>query len=203
MQKKRTNTAIQESFRNFSGLDPSFSQTHIPTTQYPHQRSTSPDAFNDQFGTSHSTINPYLLSTRLSSNQLSNIDPTTGAMHLTGQLPRQCEVHMNSYQQVYGMNAAGLEGAAGNGGSNQNLKFRSSSHQLLQQAKVTVPQAILQVLFYCCRANGLLAKFPSRAKRIDVLSRFIFPLIFAIFNLAYWLYYLLAKNNFSGNSNLA
>ena len=124
-------------------------------------------------------------------------------MHLTGQLPRQCEVHMNSYQQVYGMNAAGLEGAAGNGGSNQNLKFRSSSHQLLQQAKVTVPQAILQVLFYCCRANGLLAKFPSRAKRIDVLSRFIFPLIFAIFNLAYWLYYLLAKNNFSGNSNLA
>ena len=76
---------------------------------------------------------------------------------------------------------------------------RASSHQLLQQAKVTIPQAILQVLFYCCRANGLLAKFPSRAKRIDVLSRFIFPLIFAIFNLAYWLYYLLAKNNFSGS----
>ena len=33
----------------------------------------------------------------------------------------------------------------------------------------------------------------SRAKRIDVISRFIFPLLFAIFNLAYWLYYLLAK----------
>ena len=107
---------------------------------------------------------------------------------------------MNSYQQVYGMTAAGIEGGGtGSGGSNQNLKFRSSSHQLLQQAKVTIPQAILQVLFYCCRANGLLAKFPSRAKRIDVLSRFIFPLIFAIFNLAYWLYYLLAKNNFSGS----
>ena len=85
---------------------------------------------------------------------------------------------MNSYQQVYGMTAAGIEGGGtGSGGSNQNLKFRSSSHQLLQQAKVTIPQAILQVLFYCCRANGLLAKFPSRAKRIDVLSRFIFPLI--------------------------
>ena len=95
------------------------------------------------------------------------------------------------------MNSYMVEGGTGNG-SNQNLKGRSSSHQLFQQAKVTVPQAILHVLFYCCRANGLLAKFPSRAKRIDVLSRFIFPLIFAIFNLAYWLYYLLAKNNFTG-----
>ena len=35
----------------------------------------------------------------------------------------------------------------------------------------------------------------SRAKRIDVISRFIFPLLFAIFNLAYWLYYLLAKGS--------
>ena len=142
-----------------------------------------------------------MLSTRLSSNQLTNIDPTTGALHLSSQIPRQCEVHMNSYQQVFGMTPTGAleEGSGANGSSNQNLKFRSSSHQLLQQAKVTIPQAILQVLFYCCRANGLLAKFPSRAKRIDVLSRFIFPLIFAIFNLAYWLYYLLAKNNFSGS----
>ncbi len=39
-----------------------------------------------------------------------------------------------------------------------------------------------------------MSKFPSRAKRIDVISRFIFPLIFAIFNLAYWLYYLFAKS---------
>ena len=104
---------------------------------------------------------------------------------------------MNSYQQVFGMAAAVEGGTAGNG-PNQNFKLRSSSQQLFQQAKVTIPQAILHVLFYCCRANGLLAKFPSRAKRIDVLSRFIFPLIFAIFNLAYWLYYLLAKNNFTG-----
>nr|XP_040570870.1 LOW QUALITY PROTEIN: glutamate-gated chloride channel-like [Lepeophtheirus salmonis] len=48
--------------------------------------------------------------------------------------------------------------------------------------------------WYCCKTRGLLAKFPSRAKRIDVISRFIFPLIFAIFNLAYWLYYLFAKS---------
>ena len=50
------------------------------------------------------------------------------------------------------------------------------------------------MIICCCGTNGLLSKFPSRAKRIDVISRFIFPLIFAIFNLAYWLYYLLAKS---------
>ena len=46
----------------------------------------------------------------------------------------------------------------------------------------------------CCGVRGLLSKFPSRAKRIDVISRFVFPLIFAISNLAYWLYYLFAKS---------
>jgi len=35
-----------------------------------------------------------------------------------------------------------------------------------------------------------LARFPSRAKKIDVLSRVIFPLVFASFNLMYWTYYL-------------
>ena len=99
----------ESTLRNFNGLDASFPQQHTSTTQYPHQHPTSPDAFNDaHFNTSH-PINPYLLSTssRLSSHQLSNVDPTTGGMHLTpGQLPRQCEVHMNSYQQVFGMAAA-------------------------------------------------------------------------------------------------
>ena len=38
-----------------------------------------------------------------------------------------------------------------------------------------------------------LNKFPSRAKKIDVISRVIFPAIFAIFNLAYWCYYLLQE----------
>ncbi|XP_023319739.1 glutamate-gated chloride channel [Eurytemora carolleeae] len=49
--------------------------------------------------------------------------------------------------------------------------------------------------FGCYRTKSLLSKFASRAKRIDVISRFIFPLLFAIFNLAYWLYYLLAKGS--------
>ena len=52
----------------------------------------------------------------------------------------------------------------------------------------------------CCGSTkGLLARFPSRAKRIDVIARFVFPLIFAIFNLAYWLYYLFAKTKSFGD----
>ena len=40
-----------------------------------------------------------------------------------------------------------------------------------------------------------LNKFPSRAKKIDVLSRVIFPAIFAFFNLAYWTFYLTQEAN--------
>jgi len=43
------------------------------------------------------------------------------------------------------------------------------------------------------RQNFLMAwlnKFPSRAKKIDVLSRIIVPAIFAFFNFAYWSFYL-------------
>lgn len=39
-----------------------------------------------------------------------------------------------------------------------------------------------------CRA--WLNKFPSRSKRIDVISRIFFPLMFALFNLVYWTTYL-------------
>jgi hypothetical protein len=53
----------------------------------------------------------------------------------------------------------------------------------------------LCICIICCgTGTGILSKFPSRAKRIDVISRFVFPLIFAIFNLVYWFYYLLAKS---------
>ncbi|XP_076336041.1 glutamate-gated chloride channel-like [Tachypleus tridentatus] len=36
-----------------------------------------------------------------------------------------------------------------------------------------------------------LKKFPTRSKRIDVMSRILFPLMFALFNLVYWTTYLL------------
>lgn len=44
-------------------------------------------------------------------------------------------------------------------------------------------------------ARTWLSKFPSRSKRIDVVSRITFPLIFALFNLAYWCAYLLRKDD--------
>ncbi|XP_043476838.1 glutamate-gated chloride channel isoform X9 [Leptopilina heterotoma] len=40
----------------------------------------------------------------------------------------------------------------------------------------------------CCRS--WLSKFPTRSKRIDVIARILFPLVFAFFNLAYWSTYL-------------
>ncbi|CAB0012297.1 unnamed protein product [Nesidiocoris tenuis] len=40
----------------------------------------------------------------------------------------------------------------------------------------------------CCRT--WLSKFPTRSKRIDVISRITFPLVFALFNLTYWSTYL-------------
>ncbi|XP_044741776.1 glutamate-gated chloride channel isoform X3 [Chrysoperla carnea] len=41
---------------------------------------------------------------------------------------------------------------------------------------------------HCCRT--WLSKFPTRSKRIDVISRIVFPLVFALFNLVYWSTYL-------------
>ncbi|XP_075984297.1 glycine receptor alpha 1 isoform X7 [Anticarsia gemmatalis] len=40
----------------------------------------------------------------------------------------------------------------------------------------------------CCRL--WMSKFPTRSKRIDVISRITFPLVFALFNLIYWSTYL-------------
>ncbi|XP_030746298.1 glutamate-gated chloride channel isoform X5 [Sitophilus oryzae] len=40
----------------------------------------------------------------------------------------------------------------------------------------------------CCRS--WLSKFPTRSKRIDVISRITFPLVFALFNVIYWSTYL-------------
>ncbi|XP_060828317.1 glutamate-gated chloride channel isoform X4 [Bombus pascuorum] len=40
----------------------------------------------------------------------------------------------------------------------------------------------------CCRS--WLSKFPTRSKRIDVISRIFFPIVFALFNLTYWSTYL-------------
>ncbi|XP_075223267.1 glycine receptor alpha 1 isoform X2 [Lycorma delicatula] len=45
----------------------------------------------------------------------------------------------------------------------------------------------------CCRT--WLSKFPTRSKRIDVISRITFPLVFAFFNLTYWSTYLFREDS--------
>lgn len=40
----------------------------------------------------------------------------------------------------------------------------------------------------CCRT--WISTHTLRSKRIDVISRIIFPLVFAVFNMAYWSTYL-------------
>lgn len=48
-----------------------------------------------------------------------------------------------------------------------------------------------------CRA--WLNKFPSRSKRIDVISRIFFPKMFALFNLVYWTTYLFREDDIVQN----
>ena len=105
-------------------------------------------------------------------------DPVTGMLPQPTVSSRTCEVHMNSFTP--------LQGSSGFGGSSSALPRPGEPGG--------PPASFFQALVYCFRTRGLLSKFPSRAKRIDVISRFIFPLIFAIFNLAYWLYYLFAES---------
>lgn len=42
----------------------------------------------------------------------------------------------------------------------------------------------------CICFRSWISKFPTRSKRIDVVSRIIFPLVFALFNISYWSTYL-------------
>lgn len=45
----------------------------------------------------------------------------------------------------------------------------------------------------CCKT--WLSKFPTRSKRIDVISRITFPLVFALFNITYWSTYLFREDS--------
>ena len=42
----------------------------------------------------------------------------------------------------------------------------------------------------CCSLGARCQLPVDRSKRIDVVSRYLFPLVFAVFNLAYWSTYL-------------
>lgn len=97
---------------------------------------------------------------------------------LTGNSPlfngasgkQHCEIHHSAFQQHHHQvaNHSGGGGGAGNhSGSKKSVNF--------------------------CRA--WLNKFPSRSKRIDVISRIFFPKMFALFNLVYWTTYLFREDD--------
>ena len=44
---------------------------------------------------------------------------------------------------------------------------------------------------------GLLHKYKERSKRIDVMSRLLFPVGFAVFNVFYWIVYLVRPFDYS------
>ncbi|XP_040565593.1 glutamate-gated chloride channel isoform X1 [Lepeophtheirus salmonis] len=82
-----------------------------------------------------------------------------------------------------GGSMSGIVGAGSHNGSEPNSMI-SKLHQCEIHMRPHRRQNFLQ---------AWLNKFPSRAKKIDVISRVIFPAIFAIFNMSYWSYYLLQE----------
>ena len=148
------------------------------TTPYPHQRPRSPDPTIGYLPNSSSmpsgSAYPYMLSG--SNSGISESLRTPGA----------CEIHMNSSYLPPGVGLPPPGAHLPSGG----VHFGPTT------VAPRLPRGLnwLRPLIQCCRMTSPLAKFPSRAKRIDVISRFVFPLVFAVFNLAYWLYYLFAKS---------
>ena len=165
LQKKRNDSRINDRY-NGNGEPP-----YQSTTPYPHQRPQSPDLggfLPNSTSMGSSGALAYMLS-----GSSSGIPDTirTGA----------CEIHMNSSYLPPGV---GLPPGP------HGVHFGP-----LNSVGPRLPWGLkwLRPLIKCCTTSPL-SKFPSRAKRIDVISRFVFPLVFAVFNLAYWLYYLFAKS---------
>ena len=160
------------------------------TTPYPHPHPRSPDpvpSLPPNFLRTSSSMSgvetgamAYVLSGNVSESLASAV-PGLGSSN-AGGVPG-CEIHMNSggYSGPVGIAPAG--GAV-------PLHYGHHYSQKLPYGLNWLRPAIL-----CCTAHSLLSKFPSRAKRIDIISRVIFPMVFAVFNLAYWLYYLMAKSH--------
>ncbi len=118
-------------------------------------------------------------------------DFSSGLQQQQQQQGRSCEVHMNTFQPT----SAGVVGPGVPGPMPPGVQI--PGHHVVPGLNLQSGCDMVEhvcTLILCCGTRGLLSKFPSRAQRIDVISRFIFPLIFAIFNLAYWLYYLFAKS---------
>ena len=92
--------------------------------------------------------------------------PAINSFQLQSGKSKQCEIHHNVLHPNSRQQQAAVAAAGG-----------------AKKAK--------QVNF--CRA--WLNKFPSRSKRIDVISRIFFPKMFALFNLVYWTTYLFREDD--------
>lgn len=78
--------------------------------------------------------------------------------------------------------------------ASQPTTFAGPHHHLsLTRATASVAADSAKKSVNFCRA--WLNKFPSRSKRIDVISRIFFPLMFALFNLVYWTTYLFREDD--------
>ena len=106
---------------------------------------------------------------------------------------------------VYGSTPAASGGGYGsrlNGGINGSLNGNGTGYALNKAAaqqlndpvdSVVNQQKKVNAVKHVRRGNFLvnwLNRFPTRSKRIDVLSRIFFPLLFALFNVFYWVTYL-------------
>ncbi len=65
------------------------------------------------------------------------------------------------------------------------LMNRSGHVEMIRHCEVHMQQKT-----GCLCFRSWISKFPTRSKRIDVVSRIIFPLVFALFNISYWSTYL-------------
>lgn len=92
-------------------------------------------------------------------------DPTGGGGGGSGA--KQCEIHHNLLHPALAGSRIGADSRATDLGRRKKVNF--------------------------CRA--WLNKFPSRSKRIDVISRIFFPKMFALFNLVYWTTYLFREDD--------
>ena len=68
----------------------------------------------------------------------------------------------------------------------------------IEGSPMTPPSALLHSEIPVRRRNRLLewmSNFQFRAKKIDVISRVLFPGTFLLFNILYWSYYLSQEHN--------
>jgi uncharacterized protein involved in copper resistance len=93
------------------------------------------------------------------------------------------------------------------GGGGQQPHHQQHQHQLHRSANILgshhanghhqPPQHAKKNVNFC---RAWLNKFPSRSKRIDVISRIFFPKMFALFNLVYWTTYLFREDDISNQT---